>query len=408
MMLTRRSFLGTSVTAMGGIALTSSWLSAAAQLAKNPARRLLVIELQGGLDGLAALQPANDDRLFRARPTLARPAAKLNAIAADCGMHPKLVRTAARFQNGSLGLWRGVGHDSPSLSHFESRDYWDEGRVAAVRSGAGWLGRFGETLDRDPLSMLAIGDGALPGSMRGIQRRPPAVRGLTGLAFSGPHDAAPATQQARVEAIERMLQACGGDAEREFLAHMALDTADAGRRLGAAEALRPRNDWPRSRLANDLGAVAAVIDSNLPTRIFHVTMGGFDTHADQAGALDRLLNEFDAALDAFLVHLERNGRLGEVLVMTTTEFGRRVAESGEGGNAGTDHGTASVLMFAGGSVRPGLFGAAPNLEELDASGNYAASVDFRRLYAGVLGDWLGCDAGAVLGAQYAAEQVVNV
>ncbi len=392
---------------MGGLAMTSSWLSAAAQLAKNPARRLVVIELQGGLDGLAALQPSNDDRLMRVRPTLARPAAQLNAIAADCGMHPRLVRTAARFKNGGLGLWRSVGHDSPSLSHFESRDYWDEGRVAEVRSGAGWLGRFGETLDRDPLSMLAIGDGALPGSMRGIQRRPPSVRGLTGLAFRGPQSADAAAQQARVAAIERMLQACGGDSEREFLAHMALDTADAGRRLGAAEALRQRNDWPRSRLATDLGAVAAVIDSNLPTRIFHVTMGGFDTHADQASSLDRLLGEFDAALEAFLAHLQKNGRIGEVLVMTTTEFGRRVAESGEGGNAGTDHGTASVLMFAGGAVRPGLFGEAPNLEELDASGNYAASVDFRRLYSGVLGDWLGTDASEVLGAQYTPEHVVS-
>ena len=146
-MLTRRAFLGTSVTALGGLGLSPSWLAGAAHVPDNRVRRLVVLEMQGGLDGLAALQPLNDERLIRVRPTLARPAAQLNPIAPDCGMHPRLVRTAARFKNGGLGIRRGVGHSAPSLSHFESRDYWDEARVAPVRSGVGWLGKFGETLD---------------------------------------------------------------------------------------------------------------------------------------------------------------------------------------------------------------------------------------------------------------------
>ncbi|MEO6709357.1 MAG: DUF1501 domain-containing protein, partial [Planctomycetota bacterium] len=340
MNLTRRSFLGTTVSALGGLALTPSWLSATSRLARGGERRLVVIELRGGLDGLAALQPINSERLFRVRPTLAKPAAQLHAIAADCAMHTRLVNTAKRFQEGGLGLWRSVGHDAPSLSHFESRDWWDEGRVADVRSGIGWLGAYGEALSADPLSMLAIGDGALPGSFRGPTRRPPSVVSLTGLEFHGPASADNQLAKQRVDAIERMLQACGGDSERDFLARAALETADASRRLGAAEEFRPRTNWPRTRLANDLAAVAAVIDSDLPTRVFHVVQNGFDTHAGQGPALDRLLGEFDGALEAFLQHLTKNGRIGEVLVMTTSEFGRRVAESGDGGNTGTDHGTA--------------------------------------------------------------------
>jgi uncharacterized protein (DUF1501 family) len=362
---------------------------------------LVVIELRGGLDGLAALQPTNDARLARVRPNLVRERSQLLTIADDCGLHPRLVQLAARYENQQLGIWRGVGHDEPNLSHFESRDYWDEGRVAPLRSGSGWLGVYGEELEADPLAMLAIGDGALPGSLRGAQRRPPAVRGLTGLSFRVPKDA-----PGRAEALERMLAASGGDGEREFLARAALETADAGRRLGAAEKASAADNWPRTRLGTDLSAVAAVIDANLPTRVLHVVQNGYDTHADQNRSLERLLAELDGALGAFLAHLEREGRLDEVLVMTTSEFGRRVAESGDGGSSGTDHGTAGVQFFAGGRVHAGMFGPAPNLGQLDASGNLAAGVDFRRLYAGVLAHWFKSDAQRVLGPGFEPEQIV--
>ncbi|HUR29044.1 MAG TPA: DUF1501 domain-containing protein [Planctomycetota bacterium] len=409
-LLTRRAFLGTGVTALGGLALSPSWLAANSRTPRGFSggeRRLVVIELRGGLDGLAALQPTNSERLYRVRPTLAKPEAQLHKLTDDCGFHPRLAKTSQRFQDGGIGLWRSVGHANPSLSHFESRDWWDEGRVTDVRTGTGWLGAFGETLPVDCLSMLAIGDGALPGSLRGPTRRPPAVRSLTGLEFHGPESPDKKLAKQRVDALEQMLAGCGGDAERDFLKQASLETADAARRLGAAEDFRPKTEWPRTRLAIDLAAVAAVIDAGLPTRVFHVVQNGFDTHADQNAALDRLLAELDGALDAFLAHLARKGRLGEVLVMTTSEFGRRVAESGDGGSTGTDHGTANLLLFAGGAVKPGLFGAAPDLSKLDAAGNYAAAVDFRCIYAAVLAKWFGADADAMLGAAFVPEDVVS-
>jgi len=405
-MLSRRTFLGTSVTALGGMALGPAWLRAAPRSRTNALRRLVVIELRGGLDGLAALQPMHDARLERVRPTLALERSKLLALGEDCGLHPRLEQLAARWRDKQLGVWRGVGHDQPNLSHFESRDYWDEGRVTEVRSGAGWLGVYGEELEADPLAMLAIGAGSLPGALRGRTRRPPAVRTLGGLSFRGPGGARASGAADRAAALERMLAASSGDPEREFFARAALETADAGRRLSAAEKARPAGEWPRSSLAADLAAVAAVIDADLPTRVLHVVQNGYDTHADQNRSLERLLGELDAALGAFLVHLERSGRLDEVLVMTTSEFGRRVAESGDGGSAGTDHGTAGVQFFAGGRVRAGLFGAPPDLGRLDATGNLAASVDFRRLYASVLSQWLGADAERVLGPGFPPEAVV--
>lgn len=130
-MFTRRSFLATSVSALGGLAFVANGLRADARAQTGAIRRLVVIELRGGLDGLAALQPSGDARLQRMRPTLARPNSQLLGIADDCGLHPRLGRMAALFREGKLGIWRGVGHDKPNLSHFESRDYWDEGRVRA-------------------------------------------------------------------------------------------------------------------------------------------------------------------------------------------------------------------------------------------------------------------------------------
>lgn len=405
--LTRRSFLGTSLTALGGLSLSPAALASAGRARPSEPRRLIVVELRGGLDGLAALQPLEHERLLRVRPTLGKRKPDLEVLADDCGLHPRLARLAQRFRAGGLGIWRGVGHGDPSLSHFESRDYWDEGRVAELRTGIGWLGRFGETLGTDPLSMLAIGDGSLPGSMRGLSRMPPAVRGLSGLSIRGPDSKDGARGPRRAQAIERLFAATRGDEEREFVARQALETADAARRLAAAEERRPKSGFPRSPLATDLAAVAAVLDAGIDTRVFHVVHDGYDTHADQATRLDRLLGELDAGLEALLAHLEAQGRSNEVLLLTTTEFGRRVAESGEGGSTGTDHGTASVLFTAGGGARPGLFGPAPDLERLDPAGNYAAGVDFRRIYAGVLAGWLGADAAAMIGPEFAPEEVAR-
>lgn len=409
---TRRDVMRASVALAGAAAgtlggSTSSFARHAAAAALHGGtgapRRLIVIELRGGLDGMAFLQP-RDGRLAQARPTLAKRDDDLHRIADDCGLHPRLGRLAKRFADGRVGLWRGVGHDRPNLSHFESRDHWDEGVVADLRSGRGWLGALGESFGEDPLALLAIGDGALPGALRGTSKRPPAVRRLDGLEFRGAGRADAAA--ARVRALERLLGIESDDPERAAFTRAARETADAARRLRAAEAFLPKAGWPRTRLANDLAAATAVILSGLPTRVLHVVHNGYDTHADQAATLDRLLAELDAAMEALLAHLEAHGASQDVLVMTTSEFGRRLAESGSGGSTGTDHGTANVLVLAGGGARAGLFGAPPDLERLDPNGNVAATVDFRRLYAGVLQRWFEADPTPWLGPGFPPLDVV--
>jgi uncharacterized protein (DUF1501 family) len=164
--------------------------------------------------------------------------------------------------------------------------------------------------------------------------------------------------------------------------------------------LTPRSSaaYPPSRIAQDLKLIAGVIEHGLPTRVFHVLLSGFDTHVKQHRDQDRLLAQVDAAVEAFLKDLESRGLHERVSVLSISEFGRRVQESGLGDDAGTDHGAASVQIAWGAKVRGGVFGEQPDLEHLDRDGNLVARIDFRRVYATVISQWLGGDANAMLGA----------
>lgn len=139
-----------------------------------------------------------------------------------------------------------------------------------------------------------------------------------------------------------------------------------------------------------------MIAGGMPTRVYYVSHGGFDTHRGQGNSHDRLLGQLDDALKAFFADLREQRNDQRVVLMTFSEFGRRVAENA---SAGTDHGKASCLFVAGPAVKGGLHGTAPSLGDLD-DGDLRHTVDFRQVYASVLGGWLRTDPAAVLGKDY--------
>jgi uncharacterized protein (DUF1501 family) len=157
--------------------------------------------------------------------------------------------------------------------------------------------------------------------------------------------------------------------------------------------LRTKGDYPRSAFGQSLAAVAKLVAGELPTRVYYVSLGGFDTHSNQLGRHERLLRELGAGIRAFLTDLRDQGNLDRVLVMTFSEFGRRVSENASGG---TDHGTAAPMFLFGGRVHAGLHGRHPDLDRLD-KGDLVHTVDFRTVYASVLRDWMGADANRILG-----------
>lgn len=366
-------------------------------------RRLVVVQLRGGNDGLNTVVPRRDPRYEALRPVLALPRRNLLGLDADNAFHPNLKRLASWYERGRLAVVHGVGYPHQNLSHFCSQDVWDAARTDESRPTEGWLGRWalqawaaaGEPGDPPPALVLACG-GEVPLALRTARWLPPAVAELEGFRLqAGGSDGG----RGRVEAIAALH--AGGDDDPDLArVHRTVRAAlDVGQRLERLRGPRAAR-YPGSDLGRALELVGRGIAGGLDARVYHAVLDGFDTHTRQLEEHGRLLTTLDAALDALLSDLEAQGELERTLVLTVSEFGRRPAESGIGSAAGSDHGAASLLFLAGGTVRPGLHGNQPDLEALDPIGNPRHDVDFRRVYATVVEGWLGGDAESVLGRRF--------
>jgi len=387
-----------------------AWLAGSAYSARERDRVLVLVQLRGGNDGLNTVVPRDDDRYYRARPDLAIPRDQLLALDALNGLHPSLTRMARRFAGGQLRILQGVGYPGPNLSHFRSQDIWDAASVAQPLPDRGWMGEFCDhelAADASPLAMLALGRDVMPRAMRAGRSLACAVPSLERYRIrTVPQGADEAEAQARWRAIEA-LNAPTGDPRLAHLAGAVRAARDSIDELAQTAQVSSMAAYPDTKLGSDLALAARVIVAGLPARFIYLTQDGYDTHAHQTLTLQRLLGDLDAGLDAFLKDLTAHGALDRVLLMTISDFGRRVAQSGLGASVGSDHGAASVQFLAGGHVLPGLIGDQPDLEHLDADGNLVHCVDFRQVYAGVIEDWLGGNARAALGAHFEKVAVVS-
>lgn len=390
--LNRRELFGATL-ATGAALRAPGWM-----LAGEPARALVVVQLRGGNDGLNTLVPFQDDAYWRARPALALDRAALLPVDDLNAFHPKLVRTARRFDRGQVAVLQNVGYANPNLSHFRSMDIWDSATPDGPLPPTGWIGNFYDAHvpgGTGPISMLALGCDAMPRAL---------------FARSGVAAAVPDLESYRI-------QASGRDARARRKALAAMHRGLSGERLGhvaetlaaaklsiaelqRVEAVQNKAAYPGSKLGRDLSLAARVLGSGMNTRFLFVSQGGYDTHTTQLRDHARLLRELDTALDAFLTDLENQGQLERTLVMTISEFGRRVQESGIGASAGTDHGAASMSLLFGSGVRGGVHGGQPDLAQLDENGNLVHRHDFRSLYATAVEDWMGGDAERVLGRRW--------
>ncbi len=393
-MWTRRGFLG-----LGALGAAACCLSS--RLAVGSRRRLVVLQLAGGNDGLNTLVPYVDEHYRSLRPELALRADEVLRLDAEQGLHPALRELRRAYDAGLLACVNGVGHALSNLSHFRSQAIWDAACEAGSTSPEGWLGRhYGITLRGDPLAdspiaLLALGRDTLPLALKSRHRTWPAIPELAGWnppalgldlgAGSGISAGSPAAE----------VRACLRDAQQ------------ASALLARASDRRPAVEYPAGALARSLKSVADVIAAELPTSCFYVSYDGFDTHSRQRPGQERQLAQLDLALGAFLAELRLLERLEEVLILVISEFGRRAAESGIGPDAGTDHGTAGLVLLLGGRVRAGLHGRQPDLSDLDADGNLKPALDFRRVYASVIEHWLGGDSQRVLGGAYESLEILR-
>ena len=368
----------------------------------TPSNRVLVlVQLAGGNDGLNTVIPFQDGTYHDARPTLKQDQGMLT-LNSQLGLHPNLKGLKGSWDAGQLAVVQGVGYPNPNLSHFASMSIWE---TASVKGGIGdgWLGRYLTYLDQVGESPNHALEGVSAGSLV-----PPELRSKTPvLALQSLRNfrLQPVNGHGTPVDVENPLMQFYGAFKTAGPAPFGalLDTTlqDA---LQASHALRATDEsyvakatYPaNSPIASSLKLVAATIVSGLGVRVAHVTLGGFDNHAREKPVHDKLLLDLDQALAAFMQDLQGHGLGDRVLIMTWSEFGRRVKENG---SAGTDHGTAAPMFLLGAPVKGGLYGGQPSLSDLN-NGNLKFTTDFRSVYASVLEGYLKAPATDLLGGNY--------
>lgn len=426
--LTRRRFLGYSgVAAAGALAVGATqvnWadlVQAAGATPLDPQHGVLVtVTLYGGNDGLNTVVPAADPTYQSARADLAYQPSEVLDLGDGLGLNPGLKGLKSLWDSEELAIVRGVGYPQADRSHFRSMAIWQTASPnAAVPTG--WLGRWMDATTTDPLQALAIDD-VLPPMLAG-QKIAAAAFPVSGLRLPPNPLGAALAKLGRSDASDGALQALAARSIAELQTASRVLGAAAGTGSGGGKGghggkggkghpgppvvsptTTPETDSQDpngsqgasagggGELAAQLGVVASLIEMGVPTRAYSVSLGGFDTHADERGTQQRLLTELDAALSGFQKRLQGTDRGKQVVTMVYSEFGRRVtANAGEG----TDHGTAGPVFVLGRGVRGGFKGAEPSLTDLDA-GDLKATSDFRSVYASMLTHVLGTDPGRVL------------
>jgi len=406
----RRDFIARGMYGLGlGAGLpfilnrTSAALAAQAlegtSVEKHPNRILVVIELSGGNDGLNTVVPFGDAAYYQARPKLGIPEREIIKIADGFGFHPSMVGFERLYKDGNLAIVHGCGYDHPSLSHFSSMGFWHTG-VPNGGESLGWLGRVAdETLDPKQRNLIVNLGTSQSLAVRSRQHSP--------LVFDDPARFRREGTDAEKQTLAELSQARSTtNAALDFLAataHNATESSDFVRRASAA--YRTPVDYGQGGgLAGNMQRVAALIAAEMPARLYYVTYQGnnFDTHVQQADLHSRLLMYTADAVRGFIDDVKRLGRGDDVAVMIFTEFGRRVEENG---SLGTDHGTATPMFIVGKGVKGGMYGRHPSLTDLD-DGNLKMTTDFRRVYATMIDEWLGCSqTSTILKGQFATFKV---
>ncbi|CAN5833474.1 DUF1501 domain-containing protein [soil metagenome] len=387
-------------------------------------RVLVVIQLSGGNDGLNTVIPYEDANYYKARPGIGIQADKVLKLGkSGVGLHPAMTGVADLFNDGALTLVQGVGYPNPNRSHFKSMDIWHTASPDA--SGDGWLGRYfdseccgfgkGESghaeapaMKKDANQQIGIALGReAPLAMKGRVVMPISFETPDLFRWTG-RDIDPALGDPYAAiAASAMPDSVDPDSNAGFLTRTALDAQVSSATIRKAVATKPRVTYPDGDLARQLSMVASMISAGLKTRVYYVSLGGFDTHSGQGGENGRhanLLRGLGQAMKAFYADLKAQGNDNRVLTMTFSEFGRRV---GQNASQGTDHGTAAPLFLAGPMVKPGVFNAHPSLTDLD-SGDLKYTVDFRSIYSAIVADWMKGDPKRVLDGTFAPAKVLRV
>lgn len=389
----RRSFLKQSSLLAAGSVLVPYFVSdLTKQFEAYTGKRLVIVQLSGGNDGLNTVVPFHNDIYYQKRPQLSIAKRDVLQLTDELGFNPAMSGMRSLFDEGLLTIINNVGYPNPNRSHFRSMDIWHTGSSADEIWSTGWLGRY---LDaschncQSPHSIIELDDD-LSLAMKGEQ--------LNGLAMSNPRSFLNRVKQAKADQLVRLnAELAQQDDNLGYLYKTLVETNQSAKYVGQkVKRYKSSATYPHTGFANDLKNIAELMGSGMETSVYYASMGGFDTHAGQKTRQERLLSTYSDAMKAFVGDLKKSNLLKDTLILTFSEFGRRVGQNASGG---TDHGTANNLFVIGESVRPGIYNDSPNLTDLD-NGDLKYEIDFRRVYATVLDKWLGVSSELTLKREF--------
>ena len=393
MLIKRKDFIQ-----IGSLATASFMLPKFLKAFEQPAlvppgnKVLVVLQLSGGNDGLNTVIPVRNDIYYKVRPRLGIAKDQALSLTDEVGLHPALTGLKELYDDGSLGILNSVGYPNPDRSHFRSMDIWHSASNSNEYVYSGWIGRY---LDAQcagcdkPTQALELDD-VLSLAMKGEQAK--------ALAMKDPRRLFSTSNEKYFKDIAANHAHEASEKPVDYLYKTMAETVSSADYIFKQSRLHPSSaEYPKSDMGNSLKTIASLIFSDINTKVYYLSLGSFDTHVGQEGQQKRLFTEMNAAITAFVKDLKANNRFQDVLLMSFSEFGRRVSQNASGG---TDHGTANNMFFvSGGLQQKGILNPLPDLSDLQ-EGDLKYNVDFKNVYATVLNKWLQTDDTKILGKQF--------
>lgn len=391
MLLKRKEFLQVSSLATASLMLPKFLKAFDGKAPVPPGNKVMVVlQLSGGNDGLNTVIPVRNDIYYSSRPKLGIEKDKALLLTDEVGINSALPYFKELYDDGSLGIINNVGYPNPDRSHFRSMDIWQTASESDKYIYTGWLGRY---LDAQcsgcgkPTQALELDD-VLSLALKGESNKALAVKDPKRL-YNTSH-----------EKYFKQISAAHRPEEEtvDYLYKTLSETLSSADYIFEQSKSHPSSQvYPSTETGKNLKTISSLIMSDINTKVYYLSLGSFDTHVNQENQQKRLFTELNDAISAFVKDLKSNNRFQDVMLMTFSEFGRRVAQNASGG---TDHGTANNMLFVGGGLKQkGLINSMPDLTDLN-EGDLKHTVDFKSVYATVLRKWLDADDQKILGKRY--------
>ncbi|TAM99369.1 MAG: DUF1501 domain-containing protein [Chitinophagaceae bacterium] len=397
LIVNRRKFLQTGTLASASMMLPKFLKAFERKKLPGENKIMVVVQLSGGNDGLNTVIPYRNDIYYKVRPELGIKRQAALPLNDELGIHPALQGLKELYDDGSLGVLNSVGYPNPNRSHFRSMDIWQTASGSDQLLNTGWIGRYLDAeCDGCGHTTQAIEvDDTLALTLRGARKR--------GLTVPDPQRLYASAHDTYFKKLVDNHPVHDDTHNVDYLYKTLAETMSSADYIyKESKIYKSSAHYPNSEFGKGLKTIAELIVSGCDTKVYYISIGSFDTHVNQGPRQDQLFKQLGDGLKTFAGDLKTNNRLQDVVVMTFSEFGRRVAQNA---SQGTDHGTANCMFLIGGGMKKqGVLNAAPDLSHLTLGnpelGDLIYQIDFRDVYATLLHQWLDTDDKTVLGENH--------